>query len=280
MHKMHAGWFALMTVLLSACYPDDGSTGEGQPSAAAAAPAVDAAPSVADFDPADETALAYTARVEAQAATPNSAAIRAVPGCIACHGSDGGGIAALNTPTIGGLEPWYIARQLHYFKRGIRGLKKNDVFGRYMHAFALMLDDTAEIDALAGYFASLEPEPMPQLLPSGDVEHGRMLYQVCSACHGPNGDGNAQLNAPRLVGQSVAYLVRQLNNYRAGARGASDRDIFGRQMQPIVAATLKSPQDSVDVVAYIATLEPAADGAAKSGDGAEVPVSGEKTDGG
>ena len=49
-------------------------------------------------------------------------------------------------------------------------------------------------------------------------------------------------------------MIRQLNNYRAGIRGAHPEDIFGAQMRPM-AITLADEQAVEDVSAYITTLE-------------------------
>ncbi len=259
MQWTRVAWLALAPLVCSACHPQGNTdAGESASTAPAAPPAAAAAPPAAahgpSADPADETALQYTARMKDAPSTPDPSAIRPIPACIGCHGPDGAGVAALHTPRIGGLEAWYLARQLRYFQRGTRGMQTDDAFARYMHAFALMLDGPAEIDGLAAYFAARTPAPMDEPAPHGDAEHGHMLYQVCSACHGPDAVGNAELNAPGLTGQSPSYLVRQLEDYRNGLRGTADTDIFGKQMQPIAAATLKSSQDSADVVAFIETL--------------------------
>ncbi len=87
----------------------------------------------------------------------------------------------------------------------------------------------------------------------GDAVKGKALFAVCMACHGANGEGNTALNAPANGGQDEWYVVRQLNNFRAGVRGAHEGDIFGAQMRPM-ALTLPNEQAVTDVAAYIATL--------------------------
>jgi cytochrome c553 len=42
--------------------------------------------------------------------------------------------------------------------------------------------------------------------------------ETCAGCHGPHGEGNPQLAAPRLAGQPKAYLERQLEAYADGRR--------------------------------------------------------------
>jgi cytochrome c oxidase subunit 2 len=88
---------------------------------------------------------------------------------------------------------------------------------------------------------------------AGDPAAGQSLYAVCSACHGTQGEGNPALNAPKLSGQEDWYLKRELQNFKSGARGAHEKDVFGRMMAPM-AATLADGAAIDNVVAYIKTL--------------------------
>jgi cytochrome c oxidase subunit II len=92
----------------------------------------------------------------------------------------------------------------------------------------------------------------------GDPALGAASFAVCAACHGPQGQGQVALNAPKLAGQSPWYLKHQLENFRAGIRGAHPDDTYGKQMMPM-AATLVDDAAIDNVVAYIGTLpdEPA-----------------------
>lgn len=179
-------------------------------------------------------------------------AIDAVVACAICHGPAGEGKPALGTPRIGGLSEWYLARQLAYFRESIRGTSEEDAFGTRMRAVSLTLEGQGEAEAMAKYFSTLEPPPAPESV-SGDAERGKQLYAVCAACHGPEGQGNEAMNAPALAGQHDWYIVRQLENYQAGLRGANERDVYGQQMTPIVQ-TLEGSQDFIDIAAYINTL--------------------------
>lgn len=88
---------------------------------------------------------------------------------------------------------------------------------------------------------------------AGDAEAGKPLFAVCAACHGAQAEGNLAMNAPKLSGQGDWYLKRQLNNFKHGARGAHDKDVYGKQMAPM-AATLADDAAVNNVVAYIKTL--------------------------
>ena len=90
----------------------------------------------------------------------------------------------------------------------------------------------------------------------GDAARGQALYGSCQDCHGENGEGNHELNAPSLAGQYDWYLLSQMQNFRSGVRGQHPDDTFGLAMAE-AAQTLTDDQAVEDVVAYITTLEPA-----------------------
>jgi cytochrome c oxidase subunit II len=87
----------------------------------------------------------------------------------------------------------------------------------------------------------------------GDAAAGAPLYAVCAACHGAQAEGNPALNAPKLSGQQDWYLKRQLQHFKSGARGAHEKDVFGKMMAPM-AATLADDAAIDNVVAHIRTL--------------------------
>lgn len=92
-------------------------------------------------------------------------------------------------------------------------------------------------------------------LADGDAKRGKELYQICAACHGEDGRGNTDFQAPQLAGQYEWYLIRQLQNFQKGLRGADPEDINGAMMKPM-ADLLKTEQDILDVVAYVASRKP------------------------
>jgi len=85
---------------------------------------------------------------------------------------------------------------------------------------------------------------------AGDAERGKSLYTVCSTCHGPEGQGQEEMNAPALAGRETWYIVRQLQNFKSGVRGADPADTYGRQMAPM-AQLLADKQAMEDVAAYL-----------------------------
>ena len=172
--------------------------------------------------------------------------------CSACHGVNGEGNEALNSPNLTGLEPWYIKRQINYYKTGVRGAG-NDVIGMTMAPMAAVLVDDAAINNVAAYIDTL-PDVSSPITVTGDVVNGRALYEpTCGICHSEEGAGIWAVNAPALAGMSDSYLVRQLQNFKSGVRGAHEDDEYGFQMTSMVTA-LRDDEAINDVVSYINTL--------------------------
>jgi cytochrome c oxidase subunit 2 len=82
---------------------------------------------------------------------------------------------------------------------------------------------------------------------------GPELFKTCVACHGQRAEGNAALGAPALAGQQADYLQRQLQNFRAGLRGADQGDVPGSQMRAAVTV-LRDDASVAAVAAYLASL--------------------------
>ncbi len=75
---------------------------------------------------------------------------------------------------------------------------------------------------------------------AGDASAGKGKAAVCAACHGA--DGNSPSNMfPKLAGQGEAYLVKQIAEFKNGARENA-------VMAPMVAALTE--QDIADLSAY------------------------------
>ncbi len=52
---------------------------------------------------------------------------------------------------------------------------------------------------------------------AGDAAAGKAKAAVCGACHGPDGNSPNPL-WPNLAGQKPAYIVKQLKDFKSGAR--------------------------------------------------------------
>ncbi len=173
--------------------------------------------------------------------------------CTTCHGVELRGNVSVDAPRLNGMEGWYLKNQMLAFKNGHRGTHPEDLDGMEMQPQAAALSEEQIEDVVA--FATALPvrTDIIEHTVSGDASRGEALYATCGACHGARGEGNQLLNAPALAGQSDWYLVRQLDKYRAGARGYDPADTLGQQMKA-ATAVLTANEDVQDVVAYINTL--------------------------
>ncbi len=75
--------------------------------------------------------------------------------CGACHGSRGQGNYALQAPRLAGMQDWYLKRQLHNFRQGIRGTHADDNYGHQMVLMARSLQNEQSIDDLLSYVNTL-----------------------------------------------------------------------------------------------------------------------------
>lgn len=78
--------------------------------------------------------------------------------CSYCHGRNGEGIFAMNAPKLNSLEPWYLKRQLDYFKQQIRGGHPQDFYGAQMSLMAQSLHSEQDIADVVAYINSLQPQ--------------------------------------------------------------------------------------------------------------------------
>jgi cytochrome c553 len=156
--------------------------------------------------------------------------------CAACHQSSGHGVRDGSVPAIAGQHFEVVLGQL-------ADMRDDERHNPRMSPF---LDD-AELpgaQALAdvsAHISSLLPNPEPQSGPGGDLELGEGLYhRLCGHCHGIGGEGDSELQIPRMQGQHYAYLVGQIEAFRTGARhtldpGTSDllRDLSRREIEAV-----------------------------------------------
>lgn len=89
--------------------------------------------------------------------------------------------------------------------------------------------------------------------PEPNLTAGQAGFAVCAACHGPQGQGQQVLNAPKLAGLGAWYLERQLNYFKSGVRGSTEGDVYGATMMPMMA-TLPDQNAIRNVAAYIESM--------------------------
>ena len=75
--------------------------------------------------------------------------------CALCHGADALGNEALGGNKLTDLPDWYLARQLKYFRDGIRGNGAGDVYGMQMAAMSKLLTDDQAIADIIAYIDTL-----------------------------------------------------------------------------------------------------------------------------
>lgn len=171
--------------------------------------------------------------------------------CAPCHGEAGLGNPDIAAPAIAGLPQWYIEAQLSGFQAAYRGNHASDLPGLRMRPMALSLNRDGDIPSVAQFVAQLAPT-YPESTLHGNAGVGAGFYEVCVACHGPDGLGNEQLRAPPIVQMPDWYLLNQLRNFKDGARGAHPADVWGATMR--VNTLALDDRAMQDVIAYVQTL--------------------------
>lgn len=90
----------------------------------------------------------------------------------------------------------------------------------------------------------------------GNAANGKTIFTggkgaaaACQTCHGEKGQGNDDMGAPRLAGQGVPYIVKQLTDFANDKRTPAG---VGAVM-PAFAKELNE-QDRRDVAAYVNSL--------------------------
>ena len=89
---------------------------------------------------------------------------------------------------------------------------------------------------------------------AADANAGKEKAAVCSACHGPTGVSASPM-FPNLAGQNAAYTIKQLNDFKSGARTDA-------MMAPM--AVNLSDADIADLAAHFASLPSANEQAASA----------------
>ena len=154
--------------------------------------------------------------------------------CRSCHGDNGGGNEAMGAPAIAAMDAKYLARQLRNFRDGKRGMSLDDPEGRQMNLIMTILTDDEEIDQLARFVEAMPPTMPLRTLPEPAADVAS-LYQACAICHGADGEGRDEMNAPALARLDDWYISAQLRKFRDGIRGAAAGDMLGAQMRASVS---------------------------------------------
>lgn len=170
--------------------------------------------------------------------------------CHGCHGEKGMSVAP-NFPNLAGQFSGYIKKQIRDFQAG----KRND---DTMSAMAATVTEEQDLEDIAAFFMS-QPQMKGQPGKGAAYDKGKKIYTDgnldkgvygCKNCHGENGKGKSPENHvfPVLGGQNKEYLVKQLQDLKAGRRNNDPAGMMGD-----IAKGLSD--DEIDAVAeYASTL--------------------------
>jgi cytochrome c553 len=160
---------------------------------------------------------------EAIDAANRAAAERVAIGtCATCHGPQGHSFSP-KFPVLAGQHPKYLVAQLQAFKAQTRG--DPDALG-YMWGMAAPLGDEL-MASLADYYSRQTPVAGPTGAAALTIR-GKDIYQngdtvagvpPCGACHGAAAAGTDDY--PRLAGQHVQYLMKQLRSFQNNMRNVA-----------------------------------------------------------
>jgi cytochrome c553 len=161
--------------------------------------------------------------------------------CAACHGADGRSNDP-RIPHIGGQPKLAVMYQLFFYREGRRKSEE-------MNLVAKELTDS-ELTAIAEHVAKLPPPaPVADAKDEARYKRGAELaaQRMCASCHNADFSGREQM--PRLAGQHEAYLVKALQDYRAGAR-------IGTQAAMAEAVRGLTDADFADLAYFLARVRP------------------------
>ena len=152
-------------------------------------------------------------------------------GCLECHGKRGQSEMP-ETPSVGGQPLLFLMYQLVFF----RGEQRRD---SPMNEFAKGMSDD-DVRAFSEAMAKLPPPRPPNAgRDATRFNRGKATAEAfgCGACHNPDYSGREQM--PRLSAQREDYLVKSMQEYKAGKRvgqgGAMPEVMHGVSDDDIVA---------------------------------------------
>jgi len=162
--------------------------------------------------------------------------------CQSCHGEDGNS-ATSDFPKLAGQYAAYIQKQISNFKIGTR---KHPV----MADIAANLTNNQDLLDISAYFASQKQMKGASTVINKAGQYRFLDGNVCVSCHGVNGKGLAPNNpaAPVIGGQHKDYLVKQLKDFRSGARTNETSGLMTK------IAVLMSDAEIEDLASYVSGL--------------------------
>ncbi len=173
--------------------------------------------------------------------------------CGACHGPDGNS-AAPTFPKLAGQGEKYLVKQMKDIRDGARSVP----------TMAGQVDNMSDQDLadIAAFYAA-QPgsggQADPELLALGEKVYRSGVIErnvaACTACHSPNGKGNAPAGFPSLAGQHAEYTAAQLRAYRQGYEDPAGRTNDGDTKIMRTTAFGLSDMEIDAVASYVAGLK-------------------------
>jgi len=166
--------------------------------------------------------------------------------CSLCHGV-GGKTSSELFPQLASQPAPYLVEQLKAFRNKTR---KDLNAQRFMWGVASRLSDK-DIQDLASYYEKQTPAHRGEIEDKAAYQRGKEIFMkgnpkqnipACMSCHGANGEGAGII--PRLAGQHLAYLKRQLKVFKGDQRPSA-----GTTMHVIVKGL--SMSDIKDIATYL-----------------------------
>lgn len=165
--------------------------------------------------------------------------------CAACHMAEGWGLSSGLVPQLAGQHRGVVIKQLADIRSGNRA---NALMVPY--ASVEVIGGAQAVADVAGYIDTLEISVENGKGPGDELELGAQLYaETCAGCHGATGEGNNEEFVPRIQSQHYAYLVRQFELIRSGAR---------RNSNPEMVELIErfGDRETHAVLDYVSRLEP------------------------
>jgi cytochrome c oxidase subunit 2 len=75
--------------------------------------------------------------------------------CVVCHGEDAKGMPQFRSPALAGQSDWYVEKQVHKFRDGLRAYDPQDEAGLQMKAIISAIPDEKAIRDVTAYIATL-----------------------------------------------------------------------------------------------------------------------------
>lgn len=167
--------------------------------------------------------------------------------CSACHGADGHSTNA-PWPNLAGQHAAYLVQQLQNYKTG--NTRPSPIMSPLVAT--LTQQDMEDLAAFYTQKPLASSVPPHKLLPRGEklYRQGDIALHIpaCITCHGPDGRGAEQAGFPMISHQQPAYIIQQLEAFKAETRSSDPLKI----MRTLCAKL--NAQDMQELAEYLAGL--------------------------